>query len=158
MKQLDEVSIDRRRLICGDLLIDVVPLVMAFVRACSAQIKPADLTVAQFRALAFIGRHSGMSMSSLAEFLGLTLSCVSKHVDTMVQLGYVHHEVCADDRRRASLHLSEKGQKTMALAREDMSRRLAAQLADLGPEATDTVTVALQDLQQVFALIPSATT
>ena len=156
MKQLEDMGIPRNQLALGDLLIDVVPLVMATIRAHSAQIKPADLTVAQFRALAFIGRHAGQSMSALADFLGLTLSCVSKHVETMVRLGYVSHEVCPEDRRRASLYLSVQGQETLAAARKEIAGRLAEQLAGLGPQATDAVTTALQDLQQVFAPAGSA--
>lgn len=150
VKQLQNSTIETEA-VCGDLLLDVVPLVMTAIRARSADIKPAELSIAQFRALAFIDRYAGLSLSAVAEMLGLSLSSVSKLIEGLVQSGYVRHEVCPEDRRRARLESTAKGRTTMRRARAHMREVLATRLLELEPAALVTVTDALLQLQQLFA-------
>jgi DNA-binding MarR family transcriptional regulator len=135
---------------CGDLLIDVVPLLMAAIRSESRDLQPPDLSIAQFRALAFIYRHAGQSLSAVAEVLGLSLSAASKVVDRTVELGYVRHEVCPQDRRRARLVVTAKGQATMRRARREMAVRLTELLSGLEPSAREEVVAGLTHLQEIF--------
>lgn len=154
MKQLQNSTISSEA-ICGDLLLDVAPLVMTTIRASSADFKPPELSIAQFRALAFIDRYAGLSLSAVAEALGLSLSSVSKLMEGLVQMGYVRHEVCPQDRRRARLESTVKGQDEMRRARVHMGRLLATRLSELEPAAIATVTDALLQLRQLFAPIPA---
>ncbi len=138
-------------LLCGSLLMDVIPMVMAEIRSHSVRQQPRELSIAQFRAMGFIDRHPGTSMSKVAEFLGLTLSSVSKHVEKLVGLGYLVHKVCPGNRRQASLEASPKGKAVASRGRKQIARHLAERLSGLEPEALDTLAEGLRLLQRVFA-------
>lgn len=153
MQQLNNSTNDTDSATCADLLIDVVPVVMAALRAQSVLVKPAELSIAQFRAAALLHRYPGQSLSKLAEFLGLSLSSVSKLVDGLVGMGYVRHEVCPEDRRRAHLYLSPKGQSMFARTRAAIARVMAAQLETSTPEARCDVAEGLRQLQAIFARV-----
>lgn len=154
MKQLNNSTISPEA-VCGELLLDVVPLVMAAVRVESRPAKPPELTAPQFRALAFIDRHDGLSLSAVADMLGLTLSSVSKLMEGLVSGGYVRHETCPYDRRRARLHSTARGKATMTRARRQVSRTLAEHLACLSPQQLEETVTGLRHLQSVFRPAPA---
>ena len=149
MKQLNSSTISPAAT-CGDLLIDVVPLLMATVRAESRQFRPSDLSIAQFRALAFIDRHEGTSLSLVAEAIGLTLSSVSKLMEGLVETAYVRQEVCPEDRRRAQLYATGRGRSAMTQARRQMGARLAEYLSSLSDTALEEISTGLLRLQTLF--------
>lgn len=153
VKQLNNSTKLADRAACSSLLVDIIPLVMATIRAAAVQIQPSELTYPQFRTVAFLDRHPGQSLSNVAEFLGLTLSSVSKLMDGLVGNGYVRHEVCPEDRRRARLYLTAKGQSMMAQARAQIATQLADRLAGLEAPALQTVTEALEHLQMTFTRV-----
>jgi DNA-binding MarR family transcriptional regulator len=148
MKQLNNST---TALACGEALLDLIPLLMAILREESRLIQPPELTPPQFRALAFIERHDGMSMSAVSEMLGLTLSSVSKLMEGLVAEGYVRQEICPQDRRRAQLHATEKGSSTMASARGEVASHLGTRLAELPTDTVVEIMAALQQLHGLFA-------
>jgi DNA-binding MarR family transcriptional regulator len=150
MKQLNN-STTASSLACGEVLLDVVPLLMAIIREESRAIQPSELTPPQFRALAFIDRHDGMSLSAVSEMLGLTLSSVSKLMEGLVEMGYVRQEICPQDRRRAQLHSTAKGRTTMTRARGKIASHLGDRLEELSPEVVEQTMAALQQLHGLFA-------
>src|SRR3954464_6957498 len=85
---------------CAGLLLETVPLVMGAVRLLIHQIDNPDLTVPQFRAMTFVQRHSAVSLSDAAEFLGMTLPSASKMVDQLVKRRLVDRGNDVQDRRR----------------------------------------------------------
>ena len=150
MKQLNASTISSAAG-CGELLLDVVPLLMATIRVESRDLLPPGLTPPQFRALAFIDRHDGMSLSAVSEVLGLTLSSVSKLMEGLVAAGYVRQEVCPQDRRRAQLHSTARGRSTMLRARKTISGQLAQRLGELPAQAVEEIMSGLQHLHGLFA-------
>ncbi len=119
---------------CAALLMEVVPSVMRVVRAEMRRHR-AGLTVPQFRALAFVQRSERPSLSELADFLGLTLSAVSRMVDGLVQRGYVIRSESATDRRFLVLQLTPAGGELVAEAQAQTRERLAELLSGIqGPE------------------------
>ncbi|MEN6546695.1 MAG: MarR family transcriptional regulator [Armatimonadia bacterium] len=150
MQQLNNSTISRAAA-CGELLMDVVPLLMTIIREEARLIRPADLTHTQFRALSVIDRRDGLSPSELSEMLGLTLSSVSKLMEGLVAQGYVRQEVCPQDRRRAQLHCTPMGHSTMVQARRALAARLAERLSGLTPQAVGVVVAGLRHMQEILA-------
>ena len=59
---------------CAAELLEVVPLMMRVIRAKVRAHSSPELSVPQFRALAFLGRNEGAMLGDVATFLVLTLS------------------------------------------------------------------------------------
>ena len=58
---------------CAAHLLEIVPAVMRTIRGQMRSHSAAELSVVQFRALAFLNRRAGASLSDLAEHIGLSL-------------------------------------------------------------------------------------
>lgn len=132
------------------LLIDTVPVAMSRLRGILRTCQPPDLSFPQVRALAFIHRNRGVSLSAVAEHSSLSLSAVSKLVEDMVGKGYVIHGLCPSDRRRASLQATEHGRAVIQSA-IDMARVALTDLfVHLDETALAAHTAGLQELDAVF--------
>ncbi len=137
---------------CAALLMDVVPLVMRAVRAEMRCRRAEDLSVPQFRVLAFLSYRAGASLSDVAEHVGLTLPAMSRLVDGLVVRGLVDRATCAADRRRVTLALTERGGALLASARQATEARLAELLSGLSPSDRAALAVALPALRRVFTV------
>jgi DNA-binding MarR family transcriptional regulator len=118
---------------CAGLLMEVAPLVMRTIR-CEMRRHRADLSVPQFRALAYLSRHEGASLSDVAERVGLTPPAMSRLIEGLVARDLVTRIPSAADRRRVVLALTPVGKAMLDEARQDTRARLADELATL-PEA-----------------------
>ena len=141
------VSVD---LVAREIL-DVVPVIMRTIRVEMRNRRGADLSVVQFRALLFINRHPGASLSILAGHLGLTLPTVSKMVDKMVADRWVTRGDSTTDRRRMTLSLTSQGQSLLAIAQRGTQQRLAEILEGLTPAERESVHRSVQLLQGLFS-------
>ena len=70
-----------------------------------------SITLSQCHALVEIGRQANLSVNQLAELLGLDKSTVSRAVDKLVGDGTVLREEHPEDRRYATLRLTEDGRQ-----------------------------------------------
>lgn len=131
-------------------LLEVVPLVMRFIRAQMRGNRQAGLSVPQFRTLAFISRHVGASLSAIADHLGLTLPSASKLVDGLVAQDLVVRCDSMQDRRRMALNLTPRGAAMLAAAQEATLARLANSLATLPDTEQAGIAAAMQTLRRVF--------
>lgn len=90
---------------------------------------------AHHRALHFIARRPGMSVSDLLGILKITKQSLSRVLSTLVDEGYVKLEPGAKDRRQRLLTLTDKGaeleRKLAAVQRE----RIARAYREAGAEA-----------------------
>jgi DNA-binding MarR family transcriptional regulator len=111
---------------------------------------PVELSVPQFRMLRFLKFHQGMSLSELADCIGLALPSMSKTVDGLVRRGLVSRVPSTDDRRRVVLTLTEAGEQAFETARQATRSRIAAMLAVIPPEDRDSVLHAVDLLRQIF--------
>lgn len=134
---------------CAAKAVETIPLIMATIRAKVRACLPEDLTLPQFRALAYINRHPGTSLSTIAECLGLTLSSVSKIIDALVKRGDVRHTVSRTDRRLAKLALTKQGVASLQAATAEAQDRLAVLLAPLADEECAVVMTVLDRLSQI---------
>lgn len=136
---------------CAAALLDAVPPVMRFIRDQMRRHRGQGLSVPQFRALLFVNRHPGASLSALAGHLGLSLAAVSRLVDGLVLAGLVGRVAGAGDRRRVALSLSPRGRARYQAANAATRRQLAQELVALSGDERGRLGAALALLGGVFA-------
>ncbi|RIK33273.1 MAG: MarR family transcriptional regulator [Chloroflexi bacterium] len=129
--------------------LEVTPLVMRAIRT-HMRAHRAELTVTQFRALVFVDRHAGASLSDLGAHIGLSLSAMSKLVDALVERKLVARELDAIDRRRITLTLTARGRSILAQARRATHAALTKTFAPLKPRELDQIDAAMETLRRVF--------
>ena len=135
---------------CAGQVLEVMPLVIRAIRAEMRSHRAPDISVSQFRALAFIHQHKGASLSDVAEHIGLALPSISKMVDGLVTHNLVKRETCPRDRRRLTLALTQQGQAIHKSARAATRRFLAARLATAHASDRAIVAQAMAVLRPLF--------
>ena len=128
-------------------LLEVVPAIMRNVRAQMRNHRGLDLSVPQFRSLAYLTSHDGCSLSDLAEFIGLTLPSASKLIDGLVMRKLVTRDPSSDDRRRIMLRLTESGWVTWNTAYVATRSYLSELLTILSDVDRGTVIACMQLLR-----------
>jgi DNA-binding MarR family transcriptional regulator len=132
-------------------LMEVVPLVMRTLRAEMRGSSANDLSVPQFRALGFVHRKPGSSLSDVAEHIGLALPSMSKLMDGLVERKLVRRRGHTGDRRRVNLELTARGCVLWQSARASAQASLAARLAALDVDEQATIVRAMRILHPLFA-------
>jgi DNA-binding MarR family transcriptional regulator len=135
---------------CARSVLDAVPLVMREIRAEMRSHRGLDLSVPQFRALAFLRRRPAASLSDLAAHIGTSLPSMSKLVNGLVGRGLVERDTSAADRRRLTLRLTREGTSLLQAARAETQTHLSRSLGRLSPEEQAVVTRALGILSSLF--------
>jgi DNA-binding MarR family transcriptional regulator len=114
-----------------------------------------QLSVPQFRTLAFLYREPGASLSQVAGHLGVTPPTVSKIVDRLVERGLVQRRDDPRSRRRLILSATGKGRDLFENARERTTERIAERLDGLAPSDLAAIQAAMGLFDRV--LRPGAT-
>src|SRR5262249_47564457 len=135
---------------CAAEVLETVPIVMRVLRAHARGESSPDLSMPQFRALAFVGRNEGAMLSDVALFLGLTPPAASKLVDGLVDGGLVLREAGTSDRRRLALKLQAAGRRIYERAVESAEQYLSDHLSALKPDARGEVLRAMRALRSIF--------
>src|SRR5512143_1498751 len=135
---------------CAQEILEVVPAVMRTIRTEMRRHRTADLSVPQFRTLAFIERNADASLSDVAEHIGLTLPSMSKIVDGLVARRMVTRQTHRADRRRMTLALTARGQTALQSTREATRACLAEDLATVTDRERETIRQAMRLLRPVF--------
>ena len=131
-------------------VLEVVPVVMRSIRTEFRGQRSLDLSVAQFRSLAYIKNNGGASLSSLATHIGLTLPSMSKLVDGLVSRGFVARSSHTEDRRKICLQLTATGRSELDSAYDHTQVFLVDMLSELSKEDLNTVNRSLQILKNLF--------
>ena len=134
---------------CARQILDVVP---AVIRPLRRQMRShrAGLSIPQFRALCFVERYDGASLSAVAEHLDLSLPTVSRMINGLVERGYMQRRSSEDDRRHVSLSVRAKGQAVMRQARGATQDYLADQFQHLSSSQRQALCAAMDALRDVF--------
>ena len=135
----------------ADQVLEVIPLVMRVIRKEFRSQRGPELTLLEFRSLAFINRMSGCSLNEVADHIGLEAPTVSKLVDNLVKRNLVTREEDPDDRRRVCLQISSKGKKSIDIAYEHTREFLAERLAHLNERDRLALIQAIEILRDAFA-------
>lgn len=94
-----------------------------------------DYGRAHHRALHFIHRAPGTTVSNLMAILGVTKQSLNRVLRTLVEDGLVEARVGRDDRRERHLHLTAKGAELERRLSDAQRARMRAAYRAAGPEA-----------------------
>lgn len=142
--------------LCAQAILDTVPTIMQAIRVEMRLERMHELSVPQFRTLAYIARHPGCSLSDIAEFIGLTLPSMSVLVNGLVLEDLVLRQNSFVDRRRVTLTLTEAGADVYKRALDGTTAWLHRRLASLSAEECATVVQAMEMLRPIFAVHPDS--
>ena len=129
----------------------MVPALIRPIRQQMRSHRARSLSVPQFRALCFVERYDGSSLSEVAEYLDLSLPAVSRMVNGLVERGYMQRRASSDDRRHVSLSVSPSGHTVMASARKATQEYLSVRLARLSEEQLSAIASGMRALREAFA-------
>jgi DNA-binding MarR family transcriptional regulator len=136
---------------CAHIVFDVVPQVMQNIRSEMRRRRGPEISVLQLRALAYLRRNPGVTLSNLAEYVGLTLPSMSSQVSGLVARNLIDRSVSAEDRRFVTLTLTEQGKSLLETARFGTQESLAKTISNLSADERGTVIEAMKFLARVFA-------
>jgi len=139
---------------CAVELLEVVPLMMRVIRSEVRAHSTPELSMPQYRALAFLGRNEGAMLGDVAAFLTLTLSAASKLVDGLVNADLVARASDPRDRRKIALKLTASGEIKFNAVRQAAADFLAERVAPLSPADRACITEAMRVLQRTFSDVP----
>jgi DNA-binding MarR family transcriptional regulator len=136
---------------CAAELVETVPLLMRVIRANVRSHRGPEMSIPQFRTMAFIGRNKGAALSDLAAFLGLTLPSTSKLVDGLVSTKLATRKTHAEDRRCVVLALTSAGEKRHDAARKTARDFFAQKLCALSNAEQNQILRATRTLKKIFS-------
>lgn len=138
------------------LTLETAPPVMRAIRALMRAGRGDDLSLPQYRALGYVGRHPGASLSVVADHLGLSTPAASRLVDALVAQGLVARAAAPEDRRYITLRLTQPGEALHARTRRQALAGLSARLEGLSAEQRALLARALPILRALFAQEPDS--
>jgi DNA-binding MarR family transcriptional regulator len=106
-----------------------------FTNAADVILEELGLGRAHHRAMHFIGRHPGISVSELLSILRITKQSLARVLGELVERGYVAQSPGLDDRRQRLLRLTGSGQALEQRLFEAQKARLAEAFHAAGPDA-----------------------
>lgn len=142
---------------CADELLELVPLMMRIIRAKVRSRHSPELSLPQFRALAFLGRNPNATLGDVAAFLALTPPAASKLVEGLVAAGLATRSADPMDRRRIALSLTGAGQQKYGGALKVTADFLAERVGQLSAAQRNNLLGALQSLHAIFSDAPPET-
>jgi DNA-binding MarR family transcriptional regulator len=113
----------------------------------SERMHRADISMTHFHLLSMLERHGSITMSRIAELLGVSVSNATGLIDRIEERGFVERLRVPDDRRQVHVQLTEKGRQTLhevELFKEDMINGV---LARLDERQLRRVALAMADLR-----------
>lgn len=131
-------------------LLEVVPVVMRAIRAQMRANQDAELSVPQFRILSYVHRRGSVSLSSVAEHMGITLPSTSKMVDGLVVRGLVDRRTDSSDRRKVAIEVTREGEGVWTAARKATLDLFARRLERLPGPKREALLHALETLRGLF--------
>lgn len=90
---------------------------------------------AHHRALHFVSRAPGTTVSNLLNILGVTKQSLNRVLRTLIQDELVESRVGKSDKRERHLHLTEKGEVLERTLSDAQRKRMRAAFREAGPEA-----------------------
>ena len=131
-------------------LLEVIPRIMRVVRGQMRRHRAKGLSVPEFRALGFLSRTTGASLSDLADHLGIALPSASKLVDGLVERKLVTRRVVRADRRRLALAVTQRGRGIWRASLASTEAYLASLLSARSDAERATIVRAMRALRPLF--------
>ncbi|MFL5279949.1 MAG: MarR family winged helix-turn-helix transcriptional regulator [Rhodopila sp.] len=108
-----------------------------FTNVADKVLEELDLGRAHHRALHFIGRKPGLTVSALLAILRITKQSLARVLNLLIEEGYVAQAPGFEDRRMRLLTLTEKGQALERRLFESQRELLATAYRTAGPQAVE---------------------
>ena len=108
-----------------------------FTNVADRVLEELGLGRAHHRALHFIGRNPGLTVSALLAILRITKQSLARVLNLLVDEGYVAQAPGFEDRRLRLLTLTDKGQALERRLFESQCNLLTRAYQQAGPEAVD---------------------
>lgn len=108
-----------------------------FTNAADVILEELGLGRAHHRALHYIGRNPGITVSDLLAILRITKQSLARVLSVLVQQGYVAQAPGQEDRRQRLLTLTAKGHALERRLFDRQRERLNAAYRDSGPAAVE---------------------
>ncbi len=136
----------------ASLMIESVPLLMRLLRAKLREKRSGELSMAEFRTLAFVDANRGASLSEAAGHIGLSLPAMSRLVDGLVKQQLLSRKSHGADRRRICLGLTATGKRDLDEAYRHAEGYFAGKLAELSSEDRTRLADSIGVLKRLFVL------
>ncbi|HEU0070059.1 MAG TPA: MarR family transcriptional regulator [Alphaproteobacteria bacterium] len=108
-----------------------------FTDEADAMLVRYKLGRAHHRALYFVGRHPGISVSELLAILRITKQSLARVLNDLVRQGFITQTAGMSDRRRRHLELTPKGLELERQITEKQRARIARAYRQAGGEAVE---------------------
>jgi DNA-binding MarR family transcriptional regulator len=95
-----------------------------------------DLSFSQLHTIHMVRSHGQLSMSELAEILGVSPPSASAMVDRLVEKGLINREHSQEDRRKVVIRLSPTAEKDIEGVDEVILRSFVDLVESIGPETS----------------------
>ena len=135
---------------CAHEVLDVVPMVFRVIWTELRRHGAKEMSLPQFRTLAFVYKNEGASLSEVADHVALTLPTMSMLVDGLVVRGFISRREDPEDRRRMTLTLTRDGRARFESAREATMTYLEQRLRQLSASERATITASMRILRERF--------
>jgi len=143
------MAVAKKDIELSGVLLDVIPLIMRSIRGSMRDFTGSNLTVPQFRALAFVSLQP-CSNKQLADWQGVSLPAVSRMVEYLVKHRLLVRTADRSDRRQVQLHLSKHGKEQFERLRKALQLQLARRVATLNEPDRATLAAGLAVLKGLF--------
>jgi MarR family transcriptional regulator for hemolysin len=129
-------------------ILDTLPLIMRLVRPSKGPYRTmAGLSVPQFRVLALLYHHPDVSLSEIADHVGMGLPSASKLIDGLVERKLVLRTESREDRRRKEIRIMPQGRTVFEEFRKKAREVLGKKLESLSDEDSTTIRKAMEILK-----------
>jgi DNA-binding MarR family transcriptional regulator len=108
-----------------------------FTNAADVILEELGLGRAHHRAMHFIGRHPGITVSELLSILRITKQSLARVLSELIDRGYVAQSPGVGDRRQRLLHLTDAGKTLERRLFERQQACLAEAFHTAGPDALE---------------------
>ncbi|MGH7058693.1 MAG: MarR family winged helix-turn-helix transcriptional regulator [Acetobacteraceae bacterium] len=108
-----------------------------FTAEADALLAGHDLGRSHHRAIYFIGRNPGITMSDLLDILKITKQSLSRALGQLVDQGFIVQAPGPKDRRQRLLHLTQKGVELERQLIRSQRERIARAYREAGAEAVE---------------------
>ena len=132
-------------------LLEVVPIIMQDIRSEMRCRGSLELSVPQFRVLAFISRNEGASLLEVARHMGLTPPSTSRLVDNLIERDLMTRTGHPDDRRRVRLAVTTQGRTILQTSTDETVSYLASKLSSADTDNREVINRAVEVLRTIFA-------
>ncbi|MGN6252996.1 MAG: MarR family winged helix-turn-helix transcriptional regulator [Marmoricola sp.] len=113
-----------------------------------------SISVTQLRTLVLVDGQGPLTVTAVAEALGVNASNASRTCDRLVTAGLLDRRAAEDDRRRVALTLTEAGRATVEAVMERRRTELAVVVEQMAPRDRAGLARALERFAHAAEAVP----